>query len=48
MNRKKYRIEKLGGSARPLGTSWVLSDLDVPVELAKHDLFNLIGIKQNL
>ena len=48
-NQKKYNIMKLGffGSAvrNDMGKE---SDLDVVVMLEKQDLFNLIGIKQDL
>ena len=48
-NQRKYRIEKIGifGSfAR--GDMNTESDIDVVVLLEKQDLFNLIGIKQDL
>jgi len=48
-NQKRYRIEKIGifgSSAR--GDMNTESDIDVVVVLEKQDLFNLIGIKQDL
>lgn len=48
-NQKKYYIKKIGifGSvARNAANS--ASDIDVVVVLDKQDLFNLIGIKQDL
>ena len=48
-NQRRYRIEKIGifGSfAR--GDMNTESDIDVVVLLEKQDLFNLIGIKQDL
>jgi len=48
-NRERYRIEKIGvfgSSAR--GEMNTESDIDVVVVLEKQDLFNLIGIKQDL
>lgn len=48
-NEHRYRIRKIGifGSAarEVMGTE---SDIDVVVVLEKQDLFNLIGIKQDL
>jgi len=48
-NRNKYRIIRIGifGSAAR-GTMKEQSDIDVVVELEKQDLFNIIGIKQDL
>ena len=48
-NRNKYRIIRIGifGSAARV-TLRVQSDIDVVVELEKQDLFNIIGIKQDL
>jgi predicted nucleotidyltransferase len=48
-NQRRYRIEKIGifgSSAR--GDMSTESDIDVVVLLEKQDLFNLIGIKQDL
>jgi len=48
-NQKRYRIRKIGifgSSAR--NTANTESDIDVVVVLDKQDLFNLIGIKQDL
>jgi predicted nucleotidyltransferase len=48
-NQQRYRIEKIGifgSSAR--GDMKTESDIDVVVVLEKQDLFNLIGIKQDL
>lgn len=48
-NQHKYCIEKIGifgSSAR--GDMTTESDIDVVVLLEKQDLFNLIGIKQDL
>jgi predicted nucleotidyltransferase len=48
-NQRRYRIEKIGifgSSAR--GEMNPESDIDVVVVLEKQDLFNLIGIKQDL
>jgi predicted nucleotidyltransferase len=48
-NQQRYRIEKIGifgSSAR--GDTNTESDIDVVVVLEKQDLFNLIGIKQDL
>ena len=48
-NQQRYRIEKIGifgSSAR--GDINTESDIDVVVVLEKQDLFNLIGIKQDL
>ncbi len=49
MNQKKYRILNIGlfGSAAR-DTMNELSDIDVVVELEEQDLFNMIGIKQDL
>ena len=48
-NQQRYRIEKIGifgSSARDeMNTK---SDIDIVVVLEKQDLFNLIGIKQDL
>ncbi len=48
-NKKKYHIRKLGifGSAAK-GELKKHSDIDVVVNLKKQDLFELIGIKQDL
>lgn len=48
-NKDKYTIKKLGifGSASR-GNLQKLSDIDIVVELAKPDLFHIIGIKQDL
>ena len=48
-NKQKYLIRKIGlfGSVAR-GTSTEISDIDVFVELEKQDLFNIIGIKQDL
>ena len=48
-NEHKYRIRKIGvfGSVAR-GDMDVESDIDVVVVLEKQDLFNLIGIKQDL
>lgn len=48
-NQRRYHIEKIGifgSSAR--GDMSAESDIDVVVLLEKQDLFNLIGIKQDL
>ena len=48
-NKRRYHIEKIGifgSSAR--GDMNTESDIDVVVVLEKQDLFNLIGIKQDL
>ena len=48
-NQRRYRIQKIGifgSSAR--GDMNSESDIDVVVVLEKQDLFNLIGIKQDL
>ena len=48
-NQQKYRIKKIGifgSSAR--GAMNAESDIDVVVVLEKQDLFNLIGIKQDI
>jgi len=48
-NQQRYRIEKIGifgSSSRANMTTE--SDIDVVVVLEKQDLFNLIGIKQDL
>ncbi len=49
MNRERYNIIKIGffGSAARGGMD-DQSDIDVVVELGKQDLFNIIGIKQDL
>ena len=49
MNRNKYSIIKIGlfGSAAR-GNMNELSDIDIVVELKKQDLFDLVGIKQDL
>ena len=48
-NKDKYEIVRIGffGSAAR-GTMDEKSDIDVVVELERPDLFNLIGIKQDL
>jgi len=48
-NQKKYHILTIGifGSAAREGMN-EKSDVDIVVELEKQDLFNLIGIKQEL
>ncbi len=48
-NKSKYSIIKLGlfGSANR-GDITVQSDVDIVVQLDNQDLFNLIGIKQDL
>ena len=48
-NQNKYKIIRIGifGSAAR-GTMQKQSDIDVVVELEKQDLFNIIGIKQDL
>lgn len=48
-NKKRYFIRKIGffGSAAR-GNMSELSDIDVVVELDRQDLFNIIGIKQDL
>lgn len=49
MNKEKYSILKIGlfgSAARDEITE--ASDIDVVVELTEPDLFNLIGIKQDL
>ena len=48
-NQNKYIIVRIGifGSAAR-GTMKEQSDIDVVVELEKQDLFNIIGIKQDL
>ena len=48
-NQNKYRIKRIGifGSAAR-DTMKEQSDIDVVVELEKQDLFNIIGIKQDL
>jgi predicted nucleotidyltransferase len=48
-NKNKYRIIRIGifGSAAR-DTMKEQSDIDVVVELEKQDLFNIIGIKQDL
>ena len=49
VNQEKYRIVNIGlfgSSARD--TMNELSDIDVVVELEEQDLFNMIGIKQDL
>ncbi|MDL1963887.1 MAG: nucleotidyltransferase domain-containing protein [Deltaproteobacteria bacterium] len=49
MNKDKYEIIRIGlfGSAAR-GSMNEQSDIDVVVELGKQDLFNIIGIKQDL
>lgn len=48
-NKQKYLIRNIGlfGSVAR-DTSTEISDIDVFVELEKQDLFNIIGIKQDL
>ena len=48
-NKQKYLIRNIGlfGSVAR-STSTEISDIDVFVELEKQDLFNIIGIKQDL
>ena len=48
-NKSKYSIIKIGifGSANR-GTMTTQSDIDIVVQLRNQDLFNLIGIKQDL
>lgn len=49
MNQKKYDIIKIGLFGSAARESMIEeSDIDVVVELGKPDLFNLIGIKQDL
>jgi predicted nucleotidyltransferase len=49
LNRQRYSIKKIGifGSVAR-GEFRELNDIDVVVELGDQDLFNLIGIKQDL
>ena len=49
MNKDRYEIIRIGlfGSAAR-GSMNEQSDIDVVVELGKQDLFNIIGIKQDL
>jgi uncharacterized protein len=49
MNRDRYKIIRIGvfGSAARDSMN-EQSDIDVVVELGKQDLFNIIGIKQDL
>ena len=49
MNKDRYKIIRIGvfGSAARDGMN-EQSDIDVVVELGKQDLFNIIGIKQDL
>ncbi len=48
-NRKKYGILKLGVFGSVVrGTAGNLSDIDIVVSVQEQDLFNLIGIKQDL
>jgi len=49
MNRDRYEIIRIGvfGSAARNNMN-EQSDIDVVVELGKQDLFNIIGIKQDL
>jgi len=49
MNKERYEIIRIGlfGSAARDSMN-ELSDIDVVVELGKQDLFNIIGIKQDL
>ena len=49
MNRDRYEIIRIGvfGSAAKNNMN-EQSDIDVVVELGKQDLFNIIGIKQDL
>ena len=48
-NKSRYSIIKIGlfGSANR-GTMTAQSDVDIVVQLGNQDLFNLIGIKQDL
>ncbi len=48
-NESKYQIRRIGifGSAAK-GQMNEQSDIDVVVELGKQDLFNIVGIKQEL
>ncbi|MBW1649641.1 MAG: nucleotidyltransferase domain-containing protein [Deltaproteobacteria bacterium] len=48
-NKNKYQIQRIGifGSAAK-GQMNKKSDIDIVVKLAKQDLFNLVGIKQEL
>lgn len=48
-NKSRYTIIKIGlfGSANR-GTMTAQSDVDIVVQLGNQDLFNLIGIKQDL
>lgn len=48
-NKSRYSIIKIGlfGSANR-GTMTAKSDVDIVVQLGNQDLFNLIGIKQDL
>lgn len=49
MNQEKYNIIKIGLFGSAARESMIKeSDIDVVVELGKPDLFNLIGIKQDL
>jgi len=49
MNQEKYDIIKIGLFGSAARESMIEeSDIDVVVELGKPDLFNLIGIKQDL
>ena len=49
MNQEKYDIIKIGFFGSAARESMIEeSDIDVVVELGKPDLFNLIGIKQDL
>ena len=49
MNKDRYKIIRIGvfGSAAR-GSMNEQSDIDVVVKLGKQDLFNIIGIKQDL
>lgn len=49
LNKNKYLIKRIGlfGSV-VRGAQKEFSDVDIVVELEKQDLFNLIGIKQDL
>jgi len=49
MNRKRYEIIRIGVFGSAAGDSMnEQSDIHVVVELGKQDLFNIIGIKQDL
>lgn len=49
INQNKYKIKRIGIFGSTVrGTMSKQSDIDVVVELEKQDLFNIIGIKQDL